>query len=75
MDPKLKIGSSSGPYDVLAEIGIVRWADVTHPHTGRWLSWGEARQRFGERLNGVADRRDYLRAEASTAYGVDAGRW
>ena len=43
----------------LAEVGMVWWADVTNPGTGAWLSWAEARQKFGARLSSAADRRDY----------------
>ena len=57
---------------------MVWWADVTDPHTGEWLSWGEVRQKFGTRLNGAADRRDYeeMLEEASTAGGTQlAQKW
>ena len=42
----------------LAEIGIVQWADVTANSTGAWLTWNQARERYGARLQGKADRRD-----------------
>ena len=57
---------------------MVWWADVTDPRTGGWLSWGEARRKFGARLNGVADKRDYegMLADAGTAANAQhVQRW
>ena len=62
----------------MAEVGMVWWADVTDPRTGGWLSWGEARRKFGARLNGVADKRDYegMLADAGTAANAQhVQRW
>ena len=62
----------------MAEVGMVWWADVTDPHTGGWLSWGEVRRKFGTRLSGAADRRDYeeMIKEASAAGGTQhAQKW
>ena len=43
----------------MAEVGMVWWSDVTDMHTGKLLTWQEARRKFGERLQGKADRRDF----------------
>lgn len=43
----------------LAEVGMVWWADVTDSSTGGWLSWAQAQARYGGRLGGKVDKRDY----------------